>query len=28
VAEEKRQPIGINSPHECPDAELRPLGGN
>jgi len=28
VAEEKRQPIGINSPHECPDAERRPLGGN
>ncbi len=28
VAEEKRHPIGINSPHECPDAERRPLGGN
>ncbi len=28
AAEQKRQSVGINPPHQRPDAERRPLGGN
>ncbi len=28
AAEQKRQSVGINPPHQGPDAERRPLGGN
>src|SRR5882724_2300992 len=28
AVEQKRQSVGINSPHQRPDAERRPLGGN
>jgi len=28
VAEQKRQSVGINPPHERPDVERRSLGGN